>query len=294
MKRFIILFLLLIFAVASPSFATMTYYGSMFFNSNTETTEIWTAAQEEAGYLTWDSVTGRTKIYLDPSIVGGGGGSMTWPSGGAGIPNYNGSSGWGSTYSFRTSLRTSANSDNTSVVSEHGIAVALQSYAPAFTSGTQNYFWATPNGSSGVPSLRAIVAADIPTLNQSTSGTAGNLSGPAETSNTRKFLRELSVAGVFQTPAWDTLQAADIPALSYAPVSGSANYQATLACTSGYPVLGTGQCGGAALGTGAYATIGNYGSLGGSNTWTGSNDFSGATSFKIRGGTAAEEGYELD
>lgn len=28
----------------------------------------------------------------------GGGGSMTWPAGGAGIPNYNGSSGWGTTY----------------------------------------------------------------------------------------------------------------------------------------------------------------------------------------------------
>ena len=42
--------------------------------------------------------------------------------------------------------------------------VVDQAYAPAFTSGTANYFWATPNGSTGVPSLRAIVAADIPSL----------------------------------------------------------------------------------------------------------------------------------
>ena len=49
--------------------------------------------------------------------------------------------------------------------------------APAFTSGTANYVWATPNGSAGVPSLRALVAADIPTLNQNTTGTAGGLSG---------------------------------------------------------------------------------------------------------------------
>lgn len=49
---------------------------------------------------------------------------------------------------------------------------ATTGVAPAFVSGTQNYFWATPNGSSGVPSLRAIVAADIPTLNQNTSGNA--------------------------------------------------------------------------------------------------------------------------
>lgn len=34
--------------------------------------------------------------------------------------------------------------------------------------------------------------------------------------------------------------------------------QATLACTTNYPVLGTGQCGSGALGTGAYATIANY------------------------------------
>ena len=37
--------------------------------------------------------------------------------------------------------------------------------APAFTSSTANYFWATPNGIAGVPTLRAIVAADIPALN---------------------------------------------------------------------------------------------------------------------------------
>jgi hypothetical protein len=44
-------------------------------------------------------------------------------------------------------------------------------------SQTQNYFFAAPNGSSGNPSFRAIVAADIPTLNQNTSGTAAGLSG---------------------------------------------------------------------------------------------------------------------
>jgi hypothetical protein len=37
-------------------------------------------------------------------------------------------------------------------------------YAAKFTSGTANYFWGTPNGSAGVPSLRAFVAADLPNL----------------------------------------------------------------------------------------------------------------------------------
>lgn len=37
---------------------------------------------------------------------------------------------------------------------------------------TANYILAAPNGSSGVPSFRALVAADVPTLNQSTTGNA--------------------------------------------------------------------------------------------------------------------------
>lgn len=44
-------------------------------------------------------------------------------------------------------------------------------------SQTQNTFLAAPNGSNGPGTFRAIVAADIPTLNQSTSSTAANLSG---------------------------------------------------------------------------------------------------------------------
>jgi hypothetical protein len=44
------------------------------------------------------------------------------------------------------------------------------------TSGqTANQFLATPNGATGAVSLRAIVAADVPTLNQDTTGTAGDV-----------------------------------------------------------------------------------------------------------------------
>ena len=51
------------------------------------------------------------------------------------------------------------------------------SNVPTFPSTTQNFFFATPNGSSGSPSMRAIVSADIPTLNQNTTGTSGGLTG---------------------------------------------------------------------------------------------------------------------
>lgn len=44
-----------------------------------------------------------------------------------------------------------------------------------YASKTANYFLAAPNGSNGAPTFRAIVAADIPTLNQNTTGTANNI-----------------------------------------------------------------------------------------------------------------------
>jgi hypothetical protein len=43
-----------------------------------------------------------------------------------------------------------------------------------YASKTANYVLASPNASAGVPTFRAIVAADIPTLNQNTTGTAAS------------------------------------------------------------------------------------------------------------------------
>ena len=44
-----------------------------------------------------------------------------------------------------------------------------------YASKTANYVLAAPNGSAGVPTFRAVVAADIPTLNQNTTGSAATL-----------------------------------------------------------------------------------------------------------------------
>jgi hypothetical protein len=44
-----------------------------------------------------------------------------------------------------------------------------------YGSKTANFFLAAPNGTAGVPTFRAIVAADIPTLNQNTTGSAATL-----------------------------------------------------------------------------------------------------------------------
>ena len=53
----------------------------------------------------------------------------------------------------------------------------------ALASQTANYFFAAPNGSAGAPTFRAIVAADVPTLNQNTTGTASNVTGIVAVAN---------------------------------------------------------------------------------------------------------------
>lgn len=52
-----------------------------------------------------------------------------------------------------------------------------------YASKTANFFLAAPNGTAGVPTFRAIVAADIPTLNQNTTGTASNVTGTVAIAN---------------------------------------------------------------------------------------------------------------
>lgn len=64
--------------------------------------------------------------------------------------------------------------------------------SPVTTTGTltatlnsqaANTFLAAPNGVSGTPTFRTIVAADIPTLNQNTTGTASNVTGTVAIAN---------------------------------------------------------------------------------------------------------------
>jgi hypothetical protein len=55
--------------------------------------------------------------------------------------------------------------------------------ASDFASQTANTFLAAPNGSAGTPTFRVIVAADVPTLNQNTTGTASNVTGVVAIAN---------------------------------------------------------------------------------------------------------------
>ena len=111
------------------------------------------------------------------------------------------------------------------------------------TSPTVGQIWTCSNmdGSGGWSAGGGMVypGAGIPV----STGAAWDTSVTNDISNARKFLRELSVAGVFATPAWDTLQAGDIPDISatyqpkaanlttYAGIAPSANAQTLLAET---------------------------------------------------------------
>ena len=55
--------------------------------------------------------------------------------------------------------------------------------ASNFASQTANRVLAAPNGSNGTPTFRALVAADIPTLNQNTTGTAANVTDTVAIAN---------------------------------------------------------------------------------------------------------------
>jgi hypothetical protein len=70
-----------------------------------------------------------------------------------------------------------------------------------YGSKTANYFLASPNGSAGVPTWRSIVAADIPTLNQNTTGTAANITATSNTTLTT--LSSLVSIGTITTGTWN-------------------------------------------------------------------------------------------
>jgi hypothetical protein len=55
--------------------------------------------------------------------------------------------------------------------------------ASNFASQSANTFLSAPNGTAGTPTFRAIVAADVPTLNQNTTGTAANVTGTVAVAN---------------------------------------------------------------------------------------------------------------
>ena len=67
-----------------------------------------------------------------------------------------------------------------------------------FASKTANFVLAAPSGAAGAPTFRAIVAADIPTLNQNTTGSSGSCTGNAATATTATTANATNTANNFQ------------------------------------------------------------------------------------------------
>lgn len=121
-----------------------------------------------------------------------------------------------------------------------------------FASQTANTFLSAPNGTAGVPTFRAIVAADIPTLNQSTTGTASNVTGTVAIAN----------GGTSSTTA-----AAALTALGAYPAANPSGYTSNVGTVTS--VGGTGTVSGLTL-SGTVTTSGNL-TLGGTLSLTSGN-----------------------
>ena len=74
-----------------------------------------------------------------------------------------------------------------------------------FASQTANTVLAAPNGSAGAPTFRALVAADIPTLNQNTTGTASNVTGTVAIANGGTGATTLAAASIATYAGTETL-----------------------------------------------------------------------------------------
>lgn len=121
-----------------------------------------------------------------------------------------------------------------------------------YASKTANFFLAAPNGVAGVPTFRAVVAADIPTLNQNTTGTASNVTGVVAVANggsgqTTAQTAMNTFAGAITSGQYlrgngtnvvmSAIQAADVPTLNQNTTGTASNVTGTVAIANG----GTGQ-----------------------------------------------------
>ena len=128
-----------------------------------------------------DSTRLATTAYVKSVVAAAGGGTVT---------------------SVTATAPVASSGGNAPIISlNSGYGDTLNPYA----SKTANRVLAAPSGTNGVPSFRALVAADIPTLNQNTTGTAANVTG---------------VVGFANGGSGQTTQQAAINALAGATTSG--------------------------------------------------------------------------
>jgi hypothetical protein len=172
--------------VLAPNGSAASLTSFPTFNQNTTGT----AAGLSATLAVTSGGTGQTSYTDGQLLIGNSTGNTLAKAtltAGSGISITNGS---GSISIAATNSGTVTSVTGTSpVVSSGGTTPAISlaaSYGDTqnpYASKTANFVLASPNGSAGVPTFRAIVAADVPTLNQNTTGTASNVTGTVAVAN---------------------------------------------------------------------------------------------------------------
>lgn len=117
-----------------------------------------------------------------------------------------------------------------------------------FASQTANTVLAAPNGIAGTPTFRALVAADVPTLNQNTTGTASNVTGTVAIANggTGAITQQTAINGLAGSVTsgqylrgngtnvlMSAIQAADVPTLNQNTTGTASNVTGTVAIANG-------------------------------------------------------------
>jgi hypothetical protein len=165
-----------------------------------------------------------------------------------------------------------------------------------YASKTANYILAAPNGTAGVPTFRAIVAVDIPTLNQNTTGTAANIT--ATSNSTLTTLSALSLPGS-QVSGNISGNAANVTGTVAIANGGTGQTTAAAAYNALTPLTTTGDIVyEASAGTAARLPIGTTGQIlsvvGGVPAWTTSSGSGTVTSITfgtgLTGGTITTSG----
>ena len=137
--------------------------------------------------------------------------------------------------------------------------------ASNFASQTANTFLSAPNGAAGVPTFRAIVAADVPTLNQNTTGSSASCTGNAATATTA--VNVTGTVAIANGGTGATTAGAALTALGAYAASNPSGYTTNTGTVTS--VGGTGTVSGLTL-TGTVTTSGSL-TLGGTLSLTSGN-----------------------
>ena len=132
---------------------------------------------QSSAFVAGGIVYGSTTSALAVTAIGTTGQVLT--SAGAGTPTWTTPT-TGTVTSVTGTSPISSSGGNTPAIS---LAASYGDTQNPYASKTAKYVLAAPNGADGVPTFRAIVASDIPTLNQNTTGTSSNVTGTVAVAN---------------------------------------------------------------------------------------------------------------